>query len=100
MHGNNRRIERRCCHRAEKLAITESENPTIGSGAYGAKLLPVESGVVRADGNRPSVAEATALAVLALQADPKQAEVVADLGTWLLANYSPVYGWGDGQAKP
>jgi hypothetical protein len=71
----------------------------ITNGTDGAKLLPVDNGVVRADGNRPSVAEATALAVLALQGDEKQAAVVADLGTWLLSNYSPVYGWGDGQAN-
>lgn len=71
----------------------------ITNGNDGAKLLPVESGVVRADGVPPSVAEATALAVLALQSDEKQAPVVADLGTWLLANYSPVVGWGDGQAN-
>ena len=58
-----------------------------------------EHHLVRADGNRPSIAEATALAVLALQGDEKQAAVVADLGTWLLSNYSPVYGWGDGQAN-
>jgi len=71
----------------------------ITDGTDGAKYLKVEAGVVRADGNVPSTAEATALAVLALQADEKQAAVVADLGTWLLANYSPVYGWGDGQAN-
>ncbi len=68
-------------------------------GNDGARFLPVDKGVVRADGNSPSIAEATALAVLALQTDEKQALLVADLGTWLLSNYSPVYGWGDGQAN-
>ena len=80
-------------------ALKEKLSKAITSGNDGAKLLPVESGVVRTDGNRPSVAEATALALLALQSDEKQAATVADLGTWLLSNYSPVYGWGDGQAN-
>jgi hypothetical protein len=72
---------------------------SVTAGTDGAKFLTVDNGVVRPDGARPSIAEATALAVLALQSDEKQAAVVADLGTWLLANYSPTYGWGDGQAN-
>lgn len=80
-------------------ALKEKIVKAIVPGTDGAKFLGVDSGVVRADGNRPSIAEATALAVLALQGDEKQAAVVADLGTWLLANYSPVWGWGDGQAN-
>lgn len=71
----------------------------VTAGTDGAKFLKVDEGVVRADGYRPSVTEATALAVLALQGDEKQAAVVADLGTYLLSGYSPTFGWGDGQAN-
>ena len=53
----------------------------------GSAFLPVGPGVVRADGRVPSVAEATALAVLAL-VDDKEAPL-ADLGTSLLADYRP-----------
>jgi hypothetical protein len=63
----------------------------------GSAFLPVDSGVVRADGHVPSVAEATALAVLAL-AEDKEAPL-ADLGTSLLADYRPELGWGDGRAN-
>jgi hypothetical protein len=63
----------------------------------GSAFLPVEPGVVRADGRVPSQAEATALAVLALVED-KEAPL-ADLGTSLLADYRPEHGWGDGRAN-
>lgn len=63
----------------------------------GSAFLPVGPGVVRADGRVPSVAEATALAVLAL-VDDKEAPL-ADLGTSLLADYRPERGWGDGRAN-
>ena len=63
----------------------------------GSAFLPVEPGVVRADGLVPSQAEATALAVLAL-AEDKEAPL-ADLGTSLLADYRPEHGWGDGRAN-
>jgi hypothetical protein len=63
----------------------------------GSAFLPVEPGVVRADGLVPSQAEATALAVLALVGD-KEAPL-ADLGTSLLADYRPEHGWGDGRAN-
>src|SRR4029079_12074282 len=43
----------------------------IKTGDDGAKYLDVEDGVVRADGSPPSRVEATALAVLALETDPK-----------------------------
>lgn len=69
----------------------------LTDGADGAKQLVPETGVVRADGLRPSVAEATALAILALEGDAHAP--LADLGTTLLAGYSPVYGWGDGRAN-
>jgi hypothetical protein len=63
----------------------------------GAAYLPVEPGVVRADGTAPSELEATALAVLALTGDTKAP--LADLGTSLLAGYQPGWGWGDGRAN-
>jgi hypothetical protein len=63
----------------------------------GSAYLPVDPDVVRADGLPPSVAEATALAVLALAGD-KEAPL-ADLGTSLLADYRPERGWGDGRAN-
>ncbi|HLL55954.1 MAG TPA: alpha-2-macroglobulin family protein [Myxococcaceae bacterium] len=65
--------------------------------ADGSRYLPVEPEVQRADGQRPGEVEATALAVLALQGDPKAPLV--DLGTSLLAGYRPGYGWGDGRAN-
>lgn len=69
----------------------------IKDGVDGAKFLEVGSGVVRADGFPPSTAEATALAVLALQGDPKAP--LADLGTFLLGAYSAGAGWGDGRTN-
>lgn len=63
----------------------------------GSMYLDVPSGVVRADGAVPSRVEATALAVLALQGDPKAP--MADLGATLLGAYSPDYGWGDGRTN-
>ncbi|KFE71216.1 alpha-2-macroglobulin family protein [Hyalangium minutum] len=63
----------------------------------GAAYLPVEQGVVRADGTVPGEAEATALAVLALTGD--KAAPMADLGTSLLASYQPGWGWGDGRTN-
>jgi hypothetical protein len=63
----------------------------------GTAFLPVEPDAERADGTRPSEAEATAMAVLALQGDAKAP--LADLGAWLLAHYTPGLGWGDGQAN-
>jgi hypothetical protein len=69
----------------------------IEASADGAKFLKVPQGVVRADGSMPSTAEATALAVLALQG-VKDAPL-ADLGATLLGSYAPVSGWGDGRAN-
>ncbi|MEL6347230.1 MAG: alpha-2-macroglobulin family protein [Myxococcota bacterium] len=62
------------------------------------RSLLVGEGVVRADGQRPSMAEATALAVLALKDDP-EAPWLADLGATLLSRYSPGRGWGDGRTN-
>ncbi|WP_426756889.1 alpha-2-macroglobulin family protein [Myxococcus sp. Y35] len=63
----------------------------------GAAYLPVEAGVVDAAGGTPTEAEATALAVLALEGDAKAP--MADLGAALLASYEPVRGWGSGRAN-
>lgn len=63
----------------------------------GAKYLPVDEGVVRADGATPSTYEATALAILALTGDADAP--LADLGTYLLSGYSALWGWGDGRAN-
>jgi len=63
----------------------------------GARFLGVDSLITRADGQHPSDVEATALAVLALQQEGK-AEL-PDLGSFLLAGYSPGSGWGDGYAN-
>jgi hypothetical protein len=63
----------------------------------GSAYLPVETGVVRADGTEPGQTEATALAVLALAED--KAAPMADLGTSLLAGYHPGWGWGDGRTN-
>ncbi len=65
--------------------------------ADGAKYLKVEPGVQRPDGAAPSTYEATALAVLALLGNEKAP--VADLGTYLLGGYNPVWGWGDGRTN-
>ncbi|MGE0399598.1 MAG: alpha-2-macroglobulin family protein [Kofleriaceae bacterium] len=63
----------------------------------GSMYLDVPAGVVRSDGMVPTRVEATALAVLALQGDPKAP--MADLGATLLGSYSPERGWGDGRAN-
>ena len=69
----------------------------IAESSDGGKYLPVDPGVVRADGVAPSTFEATAMAILALQ-DVKDAPL-ADLGTYLLSGYSSYSGWGDGRAN-
>ncbi len=80
---------------ADALKAIVLEN--IKDGEDGAKYLEVPTGVVRADGAAPSRVEATGLAVLALQGDDKAP--LADLGTYLLSGYTPIYGWGDGRAN-
>ena len=79
----------------DKLA--ERVKAAIKDAPDGSKYLEVGEGVVRADGSAPTRAEATALAVLALDGDPKAP--VADLGGTLLGTYSPDHGWGDGRAN-
>ncbi|MDQ3335733.1 MAG: hypothetical protein M4D80_11245 [Myxococcota bacterium] len=82
-----------------ELAVKLRERVTkaITASSDGAKFLTVAPGVTRADGSVPSTAEATALAVLALQGDPNAP--LADLGATLLGSYSPIFGWGDGRAN-
>jgi hypothetical protein len=77
--------------------LRERVREALKPRADGAVSLPVDSGVVRADGAVPGEAEATALAVLALAGDAKAP--MADLGTALLAGYQPGWGWGDGRAN-
>ncbi|NOK17555.1 hypothetical protein HMI50_11035 [Corallococcus carmarthensis] len=78
-------------------ALRTRVREALKSGPDGSAWLPVEQDTVRADGQVPSAAEATAMAVLALQGDAKAP--LADLGAWLLAHYTPGLGWGDGQAN-
>jgi hypothetical protein len=63
----------------------------------GSRVLEPPEGAVRADGLAPSTVEATALAVLALDGDPKAP--LADMGAALLAGYAPRRGWGDGRTN-
>jgi hypothetical protein len=65
----------------------------------GALTLPVPPRAQRPDGGRPTEAEATALAVLALADDPEAAALLPDLGARLLGGYRPGWGWGDGRAN-
>jgi hypothetical protein len=82
---------------AMQEALRKQVREAVQRRPDGSALLPVEAGVVRADGRAPSEAEATALAVLALAGD-KEAPL-ADLGSFLLATYRPGLGWGDGRAN-
>jgi Alpha-2-macroglobulin family len=77
--------------------LRERVKQGITAATDGAKFLAVAQGIVRADGSTPTTAEATALAVLALQGDANAP--LADLGATLLGSYSPTYGWGDGRAN-
>jgi len=76
-----------------KLLLEKLADSADGTGKY----LPVEQGVVRADGVAPSSYEATAMAILAL--DGVKDAPLADLGTYLLSGYSTSAGWGDGRAN-
>jgi hypothetical protein len=78
---------------ALRTQVREALKTRDGGSAY----LPVEPGVVDGGGQTPSEAEATALAVLALDGDAKAP--LADLGAFLLSRYSPAGGWGDGRAN-
>ncbi|MGE6756867.1 alpha-2-macroglobulin family protein [Corallococcus interemptor] len=78
-------------------ALRTRVREALKSHPDGTAWLPVEPDTVRADGQVPSEAEATAMAVLALRGDAKAP--LPDLGAWLLAHYTPGLGWGDGQAN-
>jgi hypothetical protein len=78
-------------------ALRKRVQGAIRTADDGAKYLEVADGVVRADGAVPSRVEATALAVLALEAAPGAS--LADLGTTLLGSYSVARGWGDGRVN-
>jgi hypothetical protein len=80
-----------------RAKLVERVKAGIKDNEDGSKYLDVPTGVVRADGQVPGRAEATALAVLALDGDPKAP--LADLGGTLLGSYSPDRGWGDGRAN-
>lgn len=82
---------------AEKLRKLVREK--VRQDPDGARTLPVEAGVVRADGTSPSDVEATALAVLALAGDAESSAIVADLGARLLSAYDPGRGFGDGRTN-
>lgn len=78
-------------------ALRKQVLEAISDTKDGAKILVVPEGVQRADGVSPSVVEATAVAILALQEVPDAP--LSDLGATLLANYAPHWGWGDGRAN-
>ena len=80
-----------------KDKLQERVRAAIKDAEDGSKYLEVEANVVRPDGTAPTRAEATALAVLALDGDPKAP--LADLGGTLLGSYSPDRGWGDGRSN-
>lgn len=86
---------------AAQGAIVERLQKVIVAGLsksdFGTQRLVPSKGVVRADGQVPSVEEATALAALATLAMP--GGPAADLGSHLLSSYSPWRGWGDGRAN-
>lgn len=86
---------------ADRLRATVRAGITAGPEANGAKILAVGEGVVRGDGARPTIAEATAMGVLALvgSTDPGDKAALADLGATLLGSYTPERGWGDGRAN-
>ncbi len=69
------------------------------TGTDGTKSLPIEEGVIRADGTLPTDIEATALAVLALQNDKEATALLPDLGARLLGAYDPRFGFGDGRTN-
>ena len=69
----------------------------IAKKPTGAQYLKIQNGVVRADGQRPSRLEATALAAIALHG-ASDVEI-SGVGDTLLGGYSPLRGWGDGQTN-
>lgn len=66
--------------------------------ADGGRVLPVPEGARRSDGSAPTLAEATALAALALAESPSDGELAADLAGALLGMWRPAQGFGDARA--
>ncbi len=64
----------------------------------GSRVLKPPEDVVRPDGRRPTLVEATALAALALKDDP-DTPWVSDLGAAVIGAYRPTRGWGDGRTN-
>ncbi|MDG1479975.1 MAG: alpha-2-macroglobulin family protein [Myxococcota bacterium] len=83
----------------QREVLRERVRDAIQTSDDGSRYLPVTVGVTRADGSTPSIAEATALAALALAEDPASAAWRADLGATLMAGYRPSVGWGDGRSS-
>src|SRR5690606_5042921 len=84
---------------ATVASLRETVREAIAPSAGGHRELTVAEGIVRADGLRPGVVEASALAVLALEGDPEAKDIIPELAATVLAGYSPARGWGDGRAN-
>ncbi len=72
-------------------ALRKKVKDAIVQSADGTRSLVVEG--TRGDGRPATTAEATALALIIFKDDP---ELSSDLAGWLLANYNPGIGFGDG----
>lgn len=72
-------------------ALRKKVKDAIAEATDGTRYLSVEGS--RGDGSRATTAEATALALIVFKDDP---ELSSDLAGWLLANYTPGSGFGDG----
>jgi hypothetical protein len=79
-----------------KATLRKKITDSVKKSSDGASFLPVEDGVRRADGGTPSVVEATARALLALQDHDESKALRADLGAYILQSYRPGRGFGDG----
>jgi hypothetical protein len=84
---------------ASRDQLRERVRKAIRQNQDGTRTVPVERGVLRADGAPPSDTEATALAVLALRDDREAAPLIPDLGARLLSSYDPAQGFGDGRTN-
>lgn len=72
-------------------ALRKKVKDAIAEATDGTRYLAVEGS--RGDGSLATTAEATALALIVFKDDP---ELSSDLAGWLLANYTPGAGFGDG----
>ncbi|HND30661.1 MAG TPA: hypothetical protein PLA94_11710, partial [Myxococcota bacterium] len=72
-------------------ALRKKVKEAIAKATDGTRYLEVDG--TRGDGSRATTAEATALALILFKDDP---ELSSDLAGWLLANYNPGSGFGDG----